>query len=560
MTENDDRLRKLEERLARIEEFLDIPKSQSQAKPQPTPLPTAAARPSAQPAATTAKPQRRPLYTGTQPKATTLLGWGGVAALVLATVYLIRLAIDSGWLTPERQLVLAALFGLSLIAAGFVLRGRYPRYASLLPAGGIVVLFITNYGAHVYHHLINAPTANVALILICLGALVLRQIFDSDLYAIFSVVGSYTGPLLLAGLAPTPSDIIIYFCAWSALYSAYAIVMQRRFIYLLAAYLVFVLYHFKWSLGSNPEYLYASLGESLLFLIFVAATVGYSIRNKSPLTAGNLVSHYPALFIFYLLQYWTLSLYFPDRAPLIAFASAVVLIVAWLVVKLLVTKPTEAGRSLVTVYSAVVLLHAGYANWLPSKWMPWVGFGVLVALGAVAGIPQERLKPWGPIGFVAGLVILHNVGRLSFGFELDAIPFYESLFVLYGLVFYVAYWWLKKLGKGGDFRELPLYLGHLMVMSGAVNIFDNRLVVSLVWGLLAIVSLAIAIPQRNRMLGRSALVIFAGSAAKVVLFDLSGAAPLIRIGCLVVLGITLYAGGLLYQRIETPKQAGATTP
>lgn len=560
MPDNDDRLRRLEERLARIEEFLDIPKSQAAAKPQPTPLPTAAPRPRPPTPAVTAKPERRLLYTGTQPKATTLLGWGGVAALVLATIYLIRLAIDSGWLTPERQLVLAALFGISLIAAGFILRGRYPRYASLLPAGGIVVLFVTNYGAHVYHYLISAQTANIALILICLGALVLRQLFDSDLYAIFSVVGSYTGPLLLTGLAPAPSDIIIYYCAWSALYSLYAIVMQRRFIYLLAAYLVFVLYHFKWASGGHPDYFYATLGESLLFLVFVLATVGYSIRNKSPLTAENLVSHYPALFIFYLLQYWTLSYDFPDRAPLIAFASAVVLIIAWLVVKVLVKKPTDAGRTLVTVYAAVVLLHAGYADWLPSKWMPWVGFAVLVALSAVAGVSQERLKPWRPIGFVAALVILHNVGRLSFGFELDAIPFYESLFVLYALVFYVAYWFLKKLGKGGDFTELPLYLGHLMIMSGAVNVLENRLVVSLVWGVLAIVSLAIAIPRQNRLLGRSALVIFAGSAAKVVLFDLSGAAPLIRIGCLVVLGVTLYAGGLLYQRIEVPKQAEATTP
>ena len=40
------------------------------------------------------------------------------------------------------------------------------------------------------------------------------------------------------------------------------------------------------------------------------------------------------------------------------------------------------------------------------------------------------------------------------------------------------------------------------------------------------------------------------SALKVLLFDLSGTAPSMRIGVLVVLGISLYAGGWLYQGLQ----------
>ena len=554
MPENEDRLRRLEERLARLEEFLKIPPAPDAGqKPQPTPLPMTPARPVQPPPAVTPKPQPSHGYTGTQPKATTLLGWGGVAARVLATIYLIRLAIDSGWLTPARQVVLATLFGLILIAAGFALRKRYERYASLLPAGGIVALFITNYGAHAYHHLIGAPAAHVALVVICLGALVLRGVFQSALYAFFSVIGSYIGPIILTDMTGTKADLMIYFCAWSILFSIYAIIQARRQIYLLAAYLAFVLYHFACRLDGQPVYEYVVVGESLLFLIFVAATVIYSIRNKSPLTNDGVASHLPALITFYLLQYWTLSAHYPGREQLIAFASAVVLIVAYFIVRATVDKPTEAGRTLVTVYAAFVLLHAGYADSVPSHLMPWIGFGALVALSALANVSKDRLRPWRPLIVAAGLVTLHNVVRLSVGWKLGEVPSYEPLFALYAVIFYAGYWLLKRRGKGGDFQELPLYVGHLLVMSGAIHVLENRLAVSLVWGVLAIVSLAIAIPGKNRMLGRSALVIFAGSAAKVVLFDLSGAAPLIRIGCLVVLGVTLYAGGLLYQRIESPK-------
>ena len=39
------------------------------------------------------------------------------------------------------------------------------------------------------------------------------------------------------------------------------------------------------------------------------------------------------------------------------------------------------------------------------------------------------------------------------------------------------------------------------------------------------------------------------SAGKVLLYDLHQSAPLVRIGILLVLGLTLYAGGWLYQRV-----------
>jgi uncharacterized membrane protein len=81
---------------------------------------------------------------------TQILGWSGAAALVLAAVYFIRLAVDAGWLTPARQVGVAALCGVGLIWIGFALRKADRRYASLLPAAGTVILFITVFGAHLF--------------------------------------------------------------------------------------------------------------------------------------------------------------------------------------------------------------------------------------------------------------------------------------------------------------------------------------------------------------------------------------------------------------------------
>jgi uncharacterized membrane protein len=43
--------------------------------------------------------------------------------------------------------------------------------------------------------------------------------------------------------------------------------------------------------------------------------------------------------------------------------------------------------------------------------------------------------------------------------------------------------------------------------------------------------------------------VFAATAGKVLLYDLSGAPPVARIVSLVVLGVTFYFGGLLYQKM-----------
>ena len=87
-------------------------------------------------------------------------------------------------------------------------------------------------------------------------------------------------------------------------------------------------------------------------------------------------------------------------------------------------------------------------------------------------------------------------------------------------------------------------------MSASVQILDSRLAVSFAWGIIALACLALAFKYRDRILGKSSLLIFAASAAKVLLFDLSSATPLVRIGSLMILGVTLYAGGWMYRKVD----------
>jgi len=82
-----------------------------------------------------------------------------------------------------------------------------------------------------------------------------------------------------------------------------------------------------------------------------------------------------------------------------------------------------------------------------------------------------------------------------------------------------------------------------------VHLIHEPMLQSVAWGLVALTCLGWSLSQRDRLLGQSSLLVFGATAAKVMLYDPSGAAPLARIVSLVILGVTFYGGGMLYQRM-----------
>ena len=69
-------------------------------------------------------------------------------------------------------------------------------------------------------------------------------------------------------------------------------------------------------------------------------------------------------------------------------------------------------------------------------------------------------------------------------------------------------------------------------------------------GVIAVAGLAMALQFRDRTLGQSSFLVFAMSGMRVLLFDLAGAAPLVRIGSLVALGTSMFIDGSLYQMLS----------
>jgi uncharacterized membrane protein len=538
------RIAGIESRLARLEARFAQPAPAM--PPQAAPAP--ASPPPPRPAVSPAAPAREvgPSF------ATSVLGWGGGIALVLAAVYLIRLGVDSGWLTPVRQVALAAIAGLALIVAGFALRGIDRQYAGLLPAAGVAILFLSVYGAHLYYGFIGAKAAAAAVVAICALSLWLCRAFESDLYALFAVAGSYSAPFLLAGLRGSITDLVVYFSAWSAVFSVFAIWHGRRLIYLLALYLALPGFDLIWRQSASPEWVAAFSFQTVQFAIFGIATAVFSIRHDAPLEKGDAFAHLPPLLLFYFLQYGLLDKHLPAYAPWIAVASAALLALIYAGARVALQRPLPGGELILWSYLALVLFHAGYIEMVPRHWAPWVAFLLVPVLAVVSLRRGGGVGGSWPLWVAVGLIFGVNYLRVIFDTDVQGVPARSLLAVAYAALLYVGY--LLSRGNLGNIAVLALYAGHISAMAAALHLLDQRIVQSVAWGVLALGCLGLSLMQRDRALGQSSLLVFGATAAKVLLYDLSGAPPVARIVSLAVLGVTFYAGGMLYQRMLVAKQ------
>jgi len=556
----EERLAQIEARLAQMERLLPgmstttraEPAVTSTATPPDTHEPKWLNRPRGD-ALTAERKPRDPNYANARINSslsvTQILGWTGATALVLAVAYLIRLALDAGWLTPERQLGLAVLSGFALIGAGLKLRAADRQYASLLPAGGLVMLFLSIYGAHLYYHFIGAPLATGAVVLTCLTALWLGRLFESELYGLFAVLGSYSAPFLLPTLAGSVTDLVIYFSAWSVLFCVYAIWIGNRRPYLLAAYLALLGFHYLWRQMAPGEWQAAFAFQIIQFAIFLAGAIGYSVRHRRPMNHDEALVHLPLLLIFYALQYALLDQHLPALAPWIALGSAGVLLAAYLTAQRTLG-PLHSSALLVGAYVAVALFHAGYMELVPDAFAPWLALLVLPAVGFYLRAFGHAATVIWPMRALIAVIFVLNFLRVMGEVRIDAVPGHQILALLFAAELYIAYYFARRHAALQGFALPALYLGHIALMRAAVQIFEGQLVVSFAWGVIALTCLALAFKTRDKLLGQSSLLIFAASAAKVLLFDLSSASPLVRIGLLVILGVTLYAGGWMYRKVD----------
>jgi uncharacterized membrane protein len=141
-------------------------------------------------------------------------GWIGAVVLVIGAGLGIRFGYDQGWfmiLPPAVRLIIFALFGLGLIAAGeWVFRRVNKLSAAGLFGAGVAVLFVVSYSGHAFYDLYPRNTAfSLMGVATVIGGLVSRR-GNMVSVAVLSLIGGNLAPLLLSQGQPELSGFLVY--------------------------------------------------------------------------------------------------------------------------------------------------------------------------------------------------------------------------------------------------------------------------------------------------------------------------------------------------------------
>ena len=535
----------LDKRLAKIEAALNIQ------QPKPTAAPAVTQH--AYVEHTAVKPMKaQPAYveknTSEEPKSGNWLGIIAMVCFVIAAGFIVKLSIDSGWLTPTRQIGIVTLFGFSLIGAGFMFLQSDRAYASLLPGGGIIVLYLTSFAAHRYYGIIDFHAALFCTTLVSALCVGLYTQIRHDIYPVTAAIGAYLAPVVLDMHAMSLFSIY-YFIPCSFAFALISLWLRSRILTMVASYLAIIITAFIGDFLHEDWLIMGAL--ALHFLTFSIGTYYHSVYTQTPLTPAEALRFLPVLVIFYAAEYHLINQLLPGLAPWISLGFAGVLIGLYIATKHGSQSEHLGGLYLVTAFTTLVGFHSVYMNLLPDMLQPLLVPVILVAAAFVPiSVASAMESPWKiPAIALAAIVVIEYVHMVQYPHG-----FYWFITAAASVA---GIWFLfinkrEKLSEHETISYGLLGAGHVLAVVALYQLTENigSLAISASWLIYAIAVMVFASIRTDRMMARSALPVLMLAAGKALLYDASSAPTIIRIACLMLTGAVLYGAGLFMRKID----------
>lgn len=489
------------------------------------------------------------------------LGYVGILFFILGGVFFVKLAIDSGWLTPFRQLALVVMFAVFLISIAFKTKENDSSYSALLAASGLILLFLSSYAGHLYFQLYETFTAILIMFVLSLFSIQLFYSFKNDFFLGASIIGSYSLPVLLEVSNNNFYLLGAYLFFWNILFSVYAILLNRRLMIALSAYFSLLVFQINIGTAIENNYLntlFAIIFQAVQFVFFVLATTFYSIKNNKPLLRKEAFYLLPVLYLFYIFEFFMIESIWNSVAPFMSFSFSLLILGAYFVVKNRLKKDSLESSQALFLFVVSCLLHVFYIELLPVELSPWFG---IVLLGLIP-ILNKNILPY------QSFFLCYYLFFLVIGVEyFNIIQIYESapsislicLSFIYFLAFAAIY--LSNPNKG--FYSVILYAGYLqclLSLDSISQLFSNfvfsgdsssvKFITSSLWSMLALVSIFIGSKLKDKLLSKCGVYLFGFISLKILLFDIEESNGFIKVLSFIIIGMLLYSGGYILRKIN----------
>ncbi len=510
----------------------------------------------------------------------------GIVAVLIGMAWFLKFAIDNHWIGPAGRVLIGILAGAGLVAWSERFRSKgFPAFSYSLKAVGSGILYLSIWAAFSLFHLIPSSVAFAAMIAVTAFNGFMAWSQNSELLALYAIVGGYSTPLLLSTGVNREVALFSYLLLLNL--ATLALIALRPWSRLLIASFAGVVFFFaEWSFRfySSSEFGVTAFFLSVFFLLFAFAPhlVRVSAQsNTDDLSARDAFTHLVlplanaalGFLGFYLLVESTGA---STAQPWIALAFA-----AFYLLLMRAPLPADstipAGLKSIDLVIAVIFITLAiplqtHGRWLTIGWL--VEGAALLWLTRI--VPQRMLRALALIALVLGLAALLVINP-------PAAPtlFFNQRFATYLVaiaVFAFAAWFASRSteAEGAPFPitwrstaaiaalavsililiavslEIHSYWTNLRATEGYAFLRDygvyEQFTYSAFFMFFGAVLLVTGFVQRSAFLRWQALVLLAFSIGKVFLIDMSTLSQGYRIISFLGLGALLLAVSFAYQR------------
>ena len=145
--------------------------------------------------------------------------WVGIVAILVGVALFLKWAFDNAFLGPAARVALGLVAGLVMLGGGLLLHRRrdVPYLSEGLAGGGLGVLYLSLFAAHVLYGLIGPTPAFVAMFAVTLLGTGVAVASSRLTTAVLAVLGGLLTPVLLQVERPDERNLLAYLLVLDAL-------------------------------------------------------------------------------------------------------------------------------------------------------------------------------------------------------------------------------------------------------------------------------------------------------------------------------------------------------
>jgi uncharacterized membrane protein len=197
----------------------------------------------------------------------------GILAVLIGMAWFLKLAIDNHWIGPAGRVLIGIAAGAALVAWSERFRTRgYTAFSYSLKAAGSGILYLSLWAAYSIFHLMATPVTFVAMVLVTTSNGFMAWTQDSELLALYALIGGYITPLLLSNGENHQLPLFAYLLLLNLATLILAILRPWSRL-LAAAFIGTLFYAATWSaiFYNDAQFALTVFFLSVLFLLFAFA-------------------------------------------------------------------------------------------------------------------------------------------------------------------------------------------------------------------------------------------------------------------------------------------------